>query len=80
MDAFENTLTEMTTQGLRNGMSFKQIHARIPTLCAQRVGITLPEFHERVNALELKDGFVSFVYTIVNSFTPAEQQTIARRK
>ncbi len=80
MQDFQERLALMIETGFRNGMSFKQVHARVPALFAQRYNISTEEFHTLLEGVEIADGFVGLVNSIVRRFGPAEQQRIARRK
>ena len=76
------TLEPMLVQGFKNGMSFKQIKARIPALAARKLNITEAEFHAQ---LEAESGprdraLDDLAQRVVSNFTPSEQRAIALRK
>jgi hypothetical protein len=81
MSVIEN-LEPMLVQGFKNGMSFKQVKARIPGLCARKMGITEQQFHAMLEAeAGPRDRALNdLVERIVAQFTPAEQRAIALRK
>jgi hypothetical protein len=76
------TLESMLIQGLKNGMSLKQVKARIPGLCARKMGITEPQFHAMLEAeAGPRDRALNALADrVVSQFTPAEQRAIALRK
>lgn len=76
------TLEYMMYEGLRNGMSLKQIKARIPALVATKLNITVPQFHEKLEAeAGPRDRALNaLAERIVAKFSPSEQRAIALRK
>lgn len=76
------TLESMIYEGLRNGMSFKQIKARIPAIAARKLNITVQQFHAQLEAeAGPRDRALDVMaQRIAAKFSPAEQLAIARRK
>ena len=76
------TLEYMMYEGFRNGMSFKQVKDRIPALAAKKLGITVAQFHQQLEAISGPSdcNFKDLADRVVAKFTPAEQRAIARRK
>ena len=76
------TIEYMLYEGLRNGMSFKQIKQRVPVLAAQKLGITVAQFHDRLEAASgPRDAALNAIaQRVVAKFSPTEQREIARRK
>lgn len=75
-------LEPMLVQAFKNGMSFKQVKARIPGIAAKKMGITEAQFHV---LLEEASGphdraFDDLALRVVSQFSPAEQRAIALRK
>src|SRR4051812_31060572 len=80
---FLPTLTDSLEQGLRNGMSFKQLKARIPAFVARKLGFTEQQFHAQLTEAEQVGGdlIMQLVAELVASkFTAAERAEIATRK
>lgn len=72
------TVEQMITLGFKNGMSFAQVTARVPTLAAKQMRITVPQFHQQFDeeSLETIDEMVK---RITQQFTPEEQAAILAR-
>lgn len=75
-------LEPMLVQAFKNGMSFKQVKARVPALAARKMGITEAQFHV---LLEESSGprdcnFDTLAQRVISQFSPAEQRAIALRK
>lgn len=81
---FLPTLTDSLEQGMRNGMSFKQLRQRIPAFVARKLSISEQDFHaqlEAANSVASNDLVLELIVQVVASkFTPAEQRAIAARK
>lgn len=76
------TLEYMIYEGLRNGMSFKQIKQRIPALVAQKLGITVAQFHAKLEELSgpRDSALNACAERVAAKFSPSEQGAIALRK
>ena len=75
-------LEPMLVQAFKNGMSFKQVKARVPALAARKMGVTEAKFHD---LLEEASGprdraFDDLAQRVISNFTPSEQRAIALRK
>jgi hypothetical protein len=77
-----STIEPMLYEGLRNGMSLKQVKVRMPVLAARKLGITVADFHR---LLEDEAGpadreLNALADRVVALFSPTEQRKIALRK
>ena len=75
--AFVIEVTATITTALRNRMSAKQLKQRVPAFIAKQRGITVDEFHSKLNK-ESNTTLAMMVDVIYHSFTDAERAAIAK--
>lgn len=73
------TVETMLEQGLRNGMSFKQLRERVPGLAAKKLGISEADFHQQLEGMT-DNSMDAMCNRIAAKFTPAQRVEIGARR